>query len=254
MDLQTILFWTSLGTGSILLFGMLIALLMTLLGIVMSLVFFKTRKLLIPNITLPILHLLESPIRWILWKVGIEEDIVSNMMIDLINMRYRDQYVKTPYDDRMVFLPQCLRHPKCPAPMSEEGIMCISCGRCGIGAIKEEANQLGTRLFIAPGSSLIKRMIKRYKPKAILGIGCSMEVKEGTELISAIGMPVQGIKLLNDGCVNTRLDIVSLMEMIKADPKTKDIMLSKKDLERAKEIAAIWDENPISVPKIKKKH
>ncbi|MBU0761517.1 MAG: DUF116 domain-containing protein [Candidatus Altiarchaeota archaeon] len=253
MELQTIVFMVGLGFGAVLLLSLIFGVLLLLLGVVVSLVFFKTRKIIIPNITLPILNLLESPIRFLLWKVGVEEDIVSNLIIDLRNIRYKDQYIKTPYTERMVFLPQCLRHPKCPAPLTEEGIKCLNCGRCGIGILKEETEQLGGRFFIAPGSSLIKRMIKKYHPKAVLGIGCSMEVKEGTAVISSIGLPVQGVKLLRDGCVDTRVDMIKLYELIKTPPKQRyNIHDHLSDLKRAMEIASLWSDTSDTRSKILK--
>lgn len=241
MDLTQALALVAIVLGSSLILGMIIAAIMVFIGLLLSLLFYKTRKIVVPGITLPILTLLESPIRFILWKFKVGEDIVSNMMIDLRNIRYKDQYKKVPYEERMIFIPQCLRNPKCPAPLTDEGIKCLNCGRCGLGLLKEEAEQMGTKFFIAPGSSLIKRMIKKYKPKAILGVGCSMEVKEGTAVIADIGLPVQGVKLHRDGCVNTRVDVVKIMEMIRNPPTGKyDITEHPEDFRRAQEIASKW--------------
>ncbi len=257
MDLQQAVFLAALALGSVALIALVVAGLLVFLGVALALVFYKTRKILIPNLALPVLSLLESPISFLLWKFGLGEDILSNMMIDLRNLRYYDQYRKVQYSDRMVFIPQCLRHPQCPAPLTDEGIKCLNCGRCGIGLLKEESEQLGTRFFIAPGSSLIKRMIKKYRPKAILGVGCSMEVKEGTAVISSIGLPVQGIKLKRDGCVNTRVDVAKILEMIKTPPSGKyEIAANPLDLKRAQDISSHWvaddPHEPVSAVKAKR--
>ena len=58
-------------------------------------------------------------------------------------------------------------------------------------------------------------MVKKYKPKAVMGVGCSMEIREGTEKLAAWGMPVFGFKLLNDGCVGTSLNIKDLKWKLK---------------------------------------
>jgi uncharacterized protein len=229
-----------IGAGIILL-G-LTAAIMTGVGIVITLIFLRTRQVIIPRVTIIIMGLLEAPIRSVFWLMGVEEDIVGNLMIEVRNMIYKDAYERVPYTSRALFIPQCLRSPQCPAPLTPEGIRCVSCGRCGLGKIKEEAESLGYKFFIAPGSSLIKRMIKKYKPKAVLGVGCSMEVKEGTGKMAEYGLPVQGVNLTRDGCVNTRVDITSLMDRIKAVPGYH-IGDDTETLELAAEISNLWNDS-----------
>jgi hypothetical protein len=60
--------------------------------------------------------------------------------------------------------------------------------------------------FVVPGASFIKRMVKKYNPRAILGVGCLQELKEGGEMCEKMKIPAQGIVLLKDGCVSTHLN------------------------------------------------
>jgi uncharacterized protein len=234
--------------GGLLIVAGLLAVALTGVGIVLALLFFKTRQIVIPGATLFILNLVEAPIRYILWMFGIEEDIVGRMIIEVRNVLYRDRYQRTPYAQRALFLPQCLRSPKCPAPLTPEGIRCLNCGLCGIGKVKEEAEQLGYKVFIAPGSSLIKRMVKQYRPKAVLGVGCPMEVKEGTAKMASYGLPVQGVVLERDGCVDTRVDAVELLEKIKShhDAGAYHIGKDLEYLKKAAGIAEMWRENELA--------
>ena len=82
----------------------------------------------------------------------------------------------------------------------------------------EAMTELTLEAWVKPetGGSLIKRMVKKYRPKAIIGVGCHMEVKEGTAKMASYGLPVQGVILDRDGCVDTRVDAVKLLEKIKA--------------------------------------
>jgi uncharacterized protein len=250
MELTTILLGAALILGSALIAAGFAAALLTLLGSVLAILFFKTRQIVIPGVTLFILTLLEAPIRYVLWAVGVEEDIVGNMIVEVRNMLYKEQFRKTEYSERMIFLPQCLRDPKCPAPLGPEGIQCINCGRCGIGAVKETAEAMGYRFFIAPGSSLIKRMVKKYRPKAVLGVGCSMEVKEGTAKMASYGLPVQGILLERDGCVDTRVDVVKLLGKIISNSEGLGRHTIESDpdfLLEAANIADRWSKEPVEV-------
>ncbi|MFH0861750.1 MAG: DUF116 domain-containing protein [Candidatus Altiarchaeota archaeon] len=232
----------ALFLGGLLLLAGLLAVVLTIMGLALALVFFKTRQIIIPETTLFILNLLEVPIRYMLWVMGIEEDIVSRMIVEVRNALYRDRFAGTPYAERAVFIPQCLRSPNCPAPLTAEGIRCLNCGRCGIGKIKEEAESLGYMFFLAPGGSLVKRMVKKYRPNAVLGVGCPMEVVEGTAKMAAYGLPVQGVLLERDGCVDTRIDVVKLMEKLKSDKSHGRYSIEKDPdlLRKAVQISQLW--------------
>jgi hypothetical protein len=185
-----------------------------LLGAASVIVFRRTRKVFIPRLTLFLLSFLEAPIKYSLWIFRVDESVIDHMLIQIRNMLYSEAYAKTPFSKRAVFLPQCLRSPNCPAKLTPEGIKCVQCGQCGISEVKKISESLGYMFFIVPGSSFIKRMIKKYRPEALLGVGCPMEVKEGTAMMSSIGIPAQGVMLLKDGCVGTRVNVKDLLAKI----------------------------------------
>ena len=111
-------------------------------------------------------------------------------------------------------MPQCVRSTECPAKLTPEGIKCVNCGRCKVGEAKKYAESLGYRFFIVPGSSFIKRIIKKYRPRAIVGVGCHMEIKEGLDLCHRHGIPARGVPLSTAGCVATTLDWEQFCEAI----------------------------------------
>ena len=73
---------------------------------------------------------------------------------------------------------------------------------------------MGYKFFIVPGSSFIKRIIKKYRPGAIVGVGCQMEIKEGLDLCHSHDIPAQGVPLTKSGCVATTLDWDQLYDVI----------------------------------------
>jgi hypothetical protein len=135
--------------------------------------------------------------------------------IENLNKLNETEFKATPYKDRAIFLPQCLRNPECKAPTTEDGILCLSCGKCNISGFKKEAETLGYKFFIVPGFSLTKKLIRIHKPKAVLGVGCIDELNEAKDAINKINIVAQGLPLLKDGCVNTEVDWKKLKEMIK---------------------------------------
>jgi hypothetical protein len=115
----------------------------------------------------------------------------------------KKSFEDVPAEKRAIFLPQCLRSARCPANLTPEGIWCQGCGLCTTGEAIRDLLRMGYRVFIVPGSSFIKRMVKKYRPEGIIGVGCILEVKEGLDLCDHLGIPGMGVVTLKDGCVET---------------------------------------------------
>ena len=158
--------------------------------------------------------LLENVIKALFWAIGVDDSMVDDVGVRLRNYINEKEFLKTPFEKRFIFMPQCVRSTECPAKLTPEGIKCVNCGRCGVGESKRYAEGLGYRFFIVPGSSFIKRIIKKYQPRAIVGVGCHMEIKEGLDLCHRYGIPARGVQLLSAGCVATTLDWEQFYESI----------------------------------------
>jgi len=166
------------------------------------------------NLVLFFLGPLESLIKYVLLVAKIDEGIVDKTIIKLRSQKSYAAFMSTSAEATAIFLPQCLRSPSCPASLLEEGIVCERCGKCEIRNAQLKALNLGYMFFVVPGSSFIKRMAKKYKPRAILGVGCLQEVKEGLEMCAKMKIPALGIVLLQDGCVSTLLNWNSFYDLL----------------------------------------
>jgi len=193
-------------TIAVLLLSVLIALLI--------LYSFKTGNFFAARIMLLGTTLLESVIKSIFWIARADDTIVDDVGIRLRNYLNRRQFLRTSHEQRFIFMPQCVRSTECPAKLTPEGIKCIDCGRCDVGEAKKYAEGLGCKFFIVPGSSFIKRIIKKYRPRAIVGVGCTMEIKEGLDLCHSHAIPAQGVPLTTSGCVATTLNWEQFYETI----------------------------------------
>jgi uncharacterized protein len=168
----------------------------------------------LPWLLRPGLIILEGVVK-VLWRMGkINGNDLTSFTIRLSNQLNRERFSKTPGDRRMVFLPQCLRSVDCPASLTTEGLVCKRCMRCDIGKSIDELESHGCKVFIVPGSTFVSRLIKKYRPEAIVGVGCLMEVKEGLEMADRIDLLAMGVVTSKDGCVETILDWESLIEVI----------------------------------------
>jgi len=181
-------------------------LVLSMLGALLILYSFKTGHFFAARLMLISISLLESVIKAIFWAARADDVIVDDVGVRLRNYINRKKFIKIPHESRFIFMPQCVRSAECPAKLTPEGIMCINCGRCQVGAAKEFAEKQGYKFFLVPGSSFIKRIIKKYRPRAIIGVGCQMEIKEGLDLCHSHDIPAMGVPLTKSGCVSTTLD------------------------------------------------
>lgn len=165
-----------------------------------------------------ILDLLYVPSRKIVSFVGGNEKMIDVVNIEMRNMLMKKRFSTVPYSDRVIILPQCLRSLECPAKFSSiEGATCAGCKKCKIFKITEKAEEMGYKgVYIAPGGGFVKRILKEVKPKAVIGVGCPVEVYWGLLEVTSRGLLGQGQLLLRDGCVLTDVEldeVFNLMEM-----------------------------------------
>lgn len=229
---------------------LLVSVILVFLGIGAIVLFWNAQKIILPRLTLFVVSTFELPIKKVIrfLKINLDDNSFTNidvakvdiMIAQLRSMLNKENFTKTPVEQRAVFVPQCLRSPRCPAPTLPEGLQCIKCGRCGLFMLKEECEKLGYKFFIAPGGTLIKRMVKKYKPRAVLGIGCPHELKEGTALMEAYGLPAYGVQLKRDGCYDTRINIREFMDAIYLGIEDKKPSNYE---EKIKEIESKWQEH-----------
>ena len=57
-----------------------------------------------------------------------------------------------------------------------------------------------------PGGSFVKKVIKFARPKAIIGVGCHVELREASLVLDYLKIPGRGINLEIDGCIETKVN------------------------------------------------
>ena len=149
-------------------------------------------------------------------KVGVEENELLQLYVETKNRSLIKNFASTPYNERVLLLPQCLRAPDCPAELGKYGYECQECGRCIIKTIRQISKKLGYKgVFILPGGSIAQKILTELKPQACLGVACSKELVLGSFLCEKMGVIGQGISLLKDGCINTLVDLRTLNDALK---------------------------------------
>src|SRR5208337_5484663 len=187
---------------------------------VISLYSIKKGHLYFPRLIKAGLVFLEGLMKAFFRLLGLEDREMLTFIIKIHNTMNANSFSRVPLPERAVFVPQCLRSAKCPAHLTPEGLKCVNCGQCTIGEARILLEKLGYRIFIIPGSSFIKRMVKKYHPNAIIGVGCLTEVKEGIDMADKIGLIAMGVVTLKEGCVETLVNWQDIYEvaMLGLDP------------------------------------
>jgi hypothetical protein len=148
-------------------------------------------------------------------KMGVDEKELFQVYVKTKNTVYSEEFAATPYRERILLLPQCLRSRECPAKLGEYGYECQECGKCNIKEVIHMAKALGYKgAFILPGGSIVAKILAEARPKACLGVACLKELVLASFACEKIGIIGQGVALLRDGCVETLVDWKSLNETL----------------------------------------
>jgi len=99
---------------------------------------------------------------------------------------------------------------ECEAKLETSGLACENCKRCVIGVLKEKGEKMGYTVFIIPGSTFLKKIVEQNKFKAVIGVACFQDLNLG--IIKLSKFSCQGVPLLRDGCVNTKVDSRAVLD------------------------------------------
>ncbi|HSW00608.1 MAG TPA: polyprenyl synthetase family protein [Sedimentisphaerales bacterium] len=151
----------------------------------------------------------------VLEEAGMESKYGDFAAVLLNNEAWRETVAAIPYEKRLLLLPKCLRDAKgCPASFDDIGLLCQNCGRCVIGDLKSQAEQLGYAVLVAEGSPVVMSLIEAGRIEAVIGASCLSVLERVFPYMEAGAVPGIAIPLLHDGCANTSVDLEWLWEAI----------------------------------------
>ena len=143
-------------------------------------------------------------------------DGIHRLVVQKKNQKMADAFASTPYNERVVFVPHCLRSTgTCKAKESGSFYMCVECGGCKTGVLSKKSRELGYKAFyMVKGGRAIENLLKELKPGAVLGIACYYEGALGMKQASRITSAVQFVPLTKDGCANTDVDVEEALRVL----------------------------------------
>jgi len=133
------------------------------------------------------------------------------------NKESASSFSRIPFEERVVFLPQCLRKVEnCKAKEIASGYVCGSCGSCTIGRVIKEAGRLGYRgVYVLKGGRAVSRILDEEKPLGVVGVACDYEGTLGVLECEKRKIPVQFVPLSRDGCFETDVDFEEIKSVLR---------------------------------------
>lgn len=138
----------------------------------------------------------------------------AERLFDEVNRTHREAVLGLDPAEACLFLPHCLRSRDCSGRPGEEGLECARCGRCVITDLIGAAEALGLRVFCVPGGSLVEKLARRYRPKALIGVACAKEILLALKTFGSKGVLLQVFALSRDGCFETGLESKELLSFL----------------------------------------
>jgi len=188
--------------------------LLTLLSVTLILgkLLLKEDKLVFPRLLLFTIDMFYGLFKKFSEKVGVNAEIVDQIGVEVRNKVNFNIFKNIKSQDKILVLPHCLRHSDCEAKLESSGLVCKDCNRCVIGVLKNKAENKGFKVFIIPGSTFLKKILDENKFKAVLGVACYQDLNLAMMKLS--NFSCQGVPLLKDGCINTKVDPRAVLEKI----------------------------------------
>lgn len=169
-------------------------------------------KLIFPKFMLSITDLFYTPLKYLSKKLGFEENMIDQMSVAVRNHVNRSKFNETDNSKKILVLPHCLRSADCQARLDETGLVCDNCGKCSVGVIKSKAESIGYKVFVVPGSSFVKKIIKNNDFDSVVGVACYEDLN--LTMMNLSDFAPQGVLLSTTGCFETKVDVRSVLEKI----------------------------------------
>jgi len=140
-------------------------------------------------------------------RTNIDGRFTEFTMVLCGNEIWRQVVAATPFNRRLLLLPQCLKNnSNCNAVIDQLGLICAGCQSCQIDSILQKAESLGYATLVAEGTTVAVSLVQEGTIDAVIGVSCMSVLQKSFEPVSRAAVPVIGIPLLFEGCAETDVD------------------------------------------------
>lgn len=155
------------------------------------------------------------PLALVLGEVlHIPKDLIKGSYIEVNNKLTQSRKLNMKPEKILILAPHCLQKWDCPHKVTADVSNCRHCGCCDIDGLWKVSQKYGVNLAVVTGGTLARKMVKDYKPEAVVAIACERDLTEG--ILDTNPLPVMGIlNIRPEGpCKNTKVDLDKVTEAI----------------------------------------
>ncbi len=155
-------------------------------------------------------------------NLDLAEEYTDFALVLIGNETWRPTVAATPFNRRLLLLPQCLKsNGFCQGTFDELGLLCAGCKGCIINDVLDEAEKLGYTTLVAEGTTVAIGLVEEGSIDAVIGVSCMPVLQRSFDQVSRAAVPVIGLPLMYDGCTNTNVDYNWLLEEIQSDVRNE---------------------------------
>ena len=146
--------------------------------------------------------------------IGISKDEIRKIYIKLNNTYIYSNKYNLESKDIIILIPHCIQNHNCKLKVTSDIDNCKKCGRCKIKELLEIKEKYNTKIFVATGGTLARKIIIDNRPKAVIAVACERDLTSGVRDVSKI--PVLGVFNFrpNGPCIDTNINIKEEEEAI----------------------------------------
>lgn len=177
--------------------GLFLLTLTSLTGL--DLLYPHNKKQITVRVLFPIVTLLGTLLRLHPDKLRASYVGLNNSLLRAMRKRIRPKRI-------LLLLPHCLQWSECPQRITWDINNCKLCGRCIIATIRTEFMDKFTKISIATGGSVARKVVVEVKPELVIAVACERDLVSGIN--DAYPIPVYGIPNIRPygPCYNTTFE------------------------------------------------
>lgn len=146
--------------------------------------------------------------------IGISKDEIRKIYIKINNAYIYSNNYKFKSDDLLILIPHCIQNHICKLKVTNDIENCNKCGMCKIKDLLQLKEKYNTKIFVATGGTLARKIIIDNKPKAVIAVACERDLTSGVRDVEKI--PVLGVfnSRPNGPCIDTNININEIEKAI----------------------------------------
>lgn len=147
-------------------------------------------------------------------RLGLPDQYLGYAMVWLGNAFWRRRFLATPFERRLLLLPDHVQHAdQCEPLVDGSDVECEVCAACALDRYRQTASELGYKVLMTSSGTAVLKTILEGQLEGIIGIANLDELERANEKVLVVRIPSYAIPL-HEWADGTRLDQVTVNEVL----------------------------------------